>query len=118
MGKKLDGGAGGIVERDRVGNLRRHVGPAIAFNAMLAELLLRVREVECRIDLKRQVCAPPLGAGLENNRFLAHLRAEDYPVAIARRERQPDDVKTVLDEPVDIRRFEGRMSNLPHGYHG
>jgi hypothetical protein len=77
-----------------------------------------VKTRQCRIDLKRQVCAPPLGAGLENNRFLARLRAEYCSAAIARRERQPDDVKTVLDEPVNIRRFEGRMSNLPHGYHG
>src|SRR5262245_9612401 len=109
--EQLDRRALGIMKRQHARRTRRTVAALLARNSLPRQLAAQVVEVGLRSDLERQLGAASFRAERKFDRELADLRCEKGLVLLAPDEREPVDLRVIVDLPLEIGCVETRVSD-------
>jgi hypothetical protein len=111
LGIDLDGGALRVLERHRLRNAGAGVVARLAAHAFGLDALADVVELGARRDLEGEPRAARHIALLELDREIAHLGREVRAAVLPLRQDQSDDLREIVDLPVEVRCFEGRVAD-------
>ncbi len=111
LGVDLDGGALRVLERHDLGDAGAGVVARLAAHALGLDALADVVELGTGRNLEREPRAARHLALLELDREIADLGREIGTAVLPLGQHQPDDLREIVDLPVDIRRLEGRVAD-------
>src|SRR4029077_2469242 len=116
--EQRDGGALVVLEGQHRADARRRIVAQLALDALLLQLLRHRAEIGVEIELERQRGAALDGALAQLDGEQADLRGEEGAVLLALGENEAHDVGVVVDQFLEVGRFEGGVADASGFDHG